>query len=221
MALVVFFIPRHHRLATLATTLSAAQTFEWHKCFTELSIPAQNIQHQSASDGPVVQTCFEISTRCHGWSRQGEPKTNQSFDTEVTEGRGAKYRGKKWPIYYSCEHLGVSALVDVVKLHQKQITLHPKQQQVEFGRDWKDVANAINDVKFNDKSSLLQHPSPTVSLLLKSDYHFPLLETRQLRRLWKSLLTRFLSLVKTFFIFLVGGVKNSTLLGHVCACVCV
>lgn len=98
-------IPRHRLFvpqpATLATTLSAKQTCEWHKCFTELSFPAQDVQHQSASVAPAVQTCFKITARCHGWSRQWEPMTNQSLDKGATEGRETKYRGRKRPINYS------------------------------------------------------------------------------------------------------------------------
>lgn len=101
-----------------------------------------------------------------------------------------------------------------------------------LGRDWQqplcsalspqDRNNATNDFMFNDQSSLLQYPSPSISLLLKSDYLFPLLETRQLRRLWKSLLTRFISPSEDFILGGVeGGLKSSTPLGHVCACVCV
>lgn len=97
-----FSIPHHPWPAMLTTTLSAGQTCEWHKCFTKLSFPAQDVQHQSASVAPAVQTCFEISARCHGWSRQREPKTNQSLDKEVTEGRETKYRCRKWSINYSC-----------------------------------------------------------------------------------------------------------------------
>lgn len=122
----------------------------------------------------------------------------------------------------------------VMRLHQQLITLRPNITRLTLaaglGRHWQQSCCRALSLRAKTMQKWRNIQWSKFSFAISLPYHiitpkiwlpfFPPLETRQLRRLWKSLLTRFISLSEDFF-WGVAGLKSSTPLGCVCVRVCV
>lgn len=130
---------------------------------------------------------------------------------------------------------GSSSTGDVVmRLHQQLITPRPHITRLTLaagpGRNWQQSRCSALSLRAETMQKWPNIQWSKFSFAISLPYHIitpkirlsfvPLLETRQLRRLWKSLLTRFISLSEDFF-WGVAGLKSSTPLGHLCVRVCV